>query len=91
MVLQKGFKLSRDENGMYLKKSNVTYNFNKKIKSREGQLVRMKIIKHTDDIPLTSSTATKLGMGFMCADEICESCIKGKQQQKKTEKLSLRR
>ena len=93
MVLQKGFKLSGDENGIYWKKSNVTY---KKIKSREGQLVGIKIIKRTDDIAaigmgsvhavlghpsclLTTSTATKLGMRSMCANKICKSCIKGKQ------------
>ena len=102
-VLQKGFKLSGDENGIYLKKSNVTYSFNKKIKSGEGQLVGMKILKQTDEIAaigmgsshavlghpsylLTSSTATKLGMRSMCANEICESCIKGKQQQKNVNK-----
>ena len=50
MVLQKCFKLSGDENSTYLKKSNVTHNFNKKIKSREGQLVGMKIIKCMDEI-----------------------------------------
>ena len=31
---------------------------------------------------LTISNATKLGMRSMCANKICESCIKGKQQQK---------
>ena len=31
---------------------------------------------------LTISNATKLGMRSMCANEICESCIKCKQQQK---------
>ena len=49
-VLQKGFKLSGDKNGIYLKKSNVTYNFNKKFKSGEGQQAGIKIIKLTDDI-----------------------------------------
>ena len=74
----------------------MTYNFNQKIKSGEGQLVGMKIIKRMDEIAairmgsaravlghpsylLTSSTATKIGMRSMCANEICESCIKGKQ------------
>ena len=49
VVLQKGFKLSDGESGIYLKKSNVTYNF-KKCTSGEGKLVGMKIIKHTDEI-----------------------------------------
>ena len=49
-MLQKGFKLSGGEKGIYLKKSNVTYSFNKKIKSGEGQLVGMKILKRTDEI-----------------------------------------
>ena len=35
---------------------------------------------------LTSSTATKLGMRSLCANEICESCIKGKQRQKNVNK-----
>ena len=78
---------------------NVTYNFNKKIKCGEGQLVGIKIIKRTDEIVaiemgsahaivgnlsylLTSSTATKLSIKSKCANEICKSCIKGKQRQK---------
>ena len=102
-VPQKGFKLSRDESGLYLKKSNATYNFNKKIKNGEGQLIGKKIIKCTDEIAairmglthavlghpsylLTSSTATKLGMRSMRANEICESSTKGKQRQKKMNK-----
>ena len=47
----------------YMKKSNMMYNFNKKIKSREGQLEGMKIIKHTDEIAAigTGSAHTVLG------------------------------
>ena len=86
----------------------MTNNFNKKIKSGEGQLVVMNIIKHTDVIApigmgsaqamlehprylIMSSTAKKLGMRSMCANEIYERCIKGKQQQKNVnKKVSLR-
>ena len=102
-IVPKGFKLSGDGNGVHLKKSNVTYNFSKKIESGEGQLLGMKIIKLTDEIAaigigsahavlghpsyfFTNSIATKLDMRSVCANEICESCIKGKQQQKNVNK-----
>ena len=81
----------------------MTYNFNQKIKSGEGQLVGMKIIEGTDEVAaigmgsvhtvlghpsnlLTSSTARKLSMRSICANEICESCIQGKQRQKNVNK-----